>query len=119
MKLLNTLLAASMIGLLAMPALAHDKDKQGNNACPVGLVTNITLDDEFGPGTQALTHCLKKRHNVKMVVQINQFTDAQGRPYGLGNINNILADYEITTVCSRARTTRWSWYCTVPAAAWR
>lgn len=31
-----------------------------------------------------------------MAVQINQFTDAQGRPYGLGNINNILADPEIT-----------------------
>lgn len=49
MKLLNTLLAASMIGLLAMSALAHDKDKQGNNACPVGLFTGITLDTSSAP----------------------------------------------------------------------
>ncbi|MFP5409718.1 MAG: DsrE family protein [Gammaproteobacteria bacterium] len=101
MKMLNTLLAASIIGLVAMPALAHDK--KGNNECPVGLVSGMTMDDEFGPGTQALTQCIKKRHNVKMVVQINQFcTNAAtpescaASPYGLNNIRNILDDYEVT-----------------------
>ena len=100
MKLVNTLLAVLMAGLVSMPAFAHDKDKKGNNECPVGLVSGMTMDDEFGPGTQALTRCLKKRHNVKMVVQINQFCTNQANcgnaPYALGNLRNILDDYEVT-----------------------
>ncbi len=100
MKLLNATLGALMIGLVSMPAIA---DKGGNNECPVGLVTGMSMDDEFGPGTQALTRCLKKRHNVKMVVQINQFCTSAATPescaaspYGLNNIRNILDDYEVT-----------------------
>jgi len=54
------------------------------------------LDQEFGPGTRNLTNCIKQRNNVKMVVQINQFKDSSGRAYGLGNISNILDDYEVT-----------------------
>lgn len=78
---------------LSVPVYA---DKGGNNQCPVGLVSGLSLDEEFGPGTQALTQCLERRHNVKMVVQINQFTDSSGRPYGLGNLSNIIDDYETT-----------------------
>lgn len=84
------------------PASAHDT-KHGNNECPVGLVTGKTLDEEFGLGTQELTECLQRRHKVKMVVQINAFcatattTNAScARPYALGNISNIIDDYEIT-----------------------
>ena len=94
-------LAALMAGFVALPV--HADAKGGNNECPVGLVSGMTMDDEFGPGTQALTQCLKKRHNVKMVVQINQFcTNAAtpdscaASPYALNNIRNILDDYEIT-----------------------
>ena len=97
----TTALGALMLGVIALPAAA-DSNK-GNNECPVGLVSGMSMDDEFGPGTQALTQCLKKRHNVKMVVQINQFcTNAAtpescaASPYGLNNIRNILDDYEIT-----------------------
>ena len=43
----------------------------GNNACPVGLVSGLPLDEEFGAGTQELTRCLERRHNVKVVVQVN------------------------------------------------
>jgi intracellular sulfur oxidation DsrE/DsrF family protein len=84
----------------------------GNNACPVGLVSGLELDEEFGPGTQELTRCLERRHNVKVVIQVNQFcrdtwnkagdrvrkiTDCDpGRAYALGNIKNMLNDYEIT-----------------------
>lgn len=97
MKLSNLTLGALLVGLVSMPALA---DKKGNNECPVGLVSGMSMDDEFGPGTQALTKCLKKRHNVKMVVQINQFctnpADCASSPYGLNNIRNILDDYEVT-----------------------
>jgi intracellular sulfur oxidation DsrE/DsrF family protein len=93
MKLLKLTLAAALAGLVSMPALGAG---QGNTKCPVGLVTGMSLDDEFGPGTSDITKCIKKRHQVKMVVQINQFTDSSGRPYGLVNIGNILDDYEIT-----------------------
>jgi len=92
-----------------------------NNECPVGLVTpDKTLDDEFGTGTQELTNCLERRDNVKVVMQINKpcrdsWVDGDnvknnvakckrsstadldfGRSYALGNINNMLKDYEIT-----------------------
>jgi len=102
MNAMKTLLAVLVAGLVSMPVLAHDNDKKkrGNNECPVGLVSGMTMDDEFGPGTQDLTHCIKKRHDVKMVVQINQFctntANCAGSPYGLGNIRNILDDYEVT-----------------------
>jgi intracellular sulfur oxidation DsrE/DsrF family protein len=93
--------------LLAGPALADNDGhgKGGNNECPVGLVKGLTLDEEFGPGAQELTRCLKKRHDVKMVVQINQLCASPAtattaatcsRPFALGNIANILDDYETT-----------------------
>ena len=74
----------------------------GNNECPVGLVNGLELNDEFGSGTGALTRCLDRRHNVKVLFQINQFCrDAVSntnctRPYALGNIRNLIKDYEIT-----------------------
>lgn len=75
---------------------------ESNNECPVGLVNGLTLNDEFGPGTSDLTKCLDRRHNVKVVMQINQFcrdavaNSACTRPYALGNIRNMIKDYEIT-----------------------
>ena len=104
MNTMKTLLAVLVAGLVSMPVLADDNDKKGNNECPVGLVSGKTLDDEFGPGTadrpgtQELTKCIKKRHKVKMVVQLNQ-----GNGYGLGNITNIIDDYEITHGMVRGR----------------
>jgi len=104
MKLLNAAIGTLMIGLFALPAFGDNDggkhDKGGNNECPVGEVNGMSLDVEFGPGTQELTRCLKKRHQVKMVVQIFQLC-ANGAPsctsgYALGNISNILDDYEIT-----------------------
>jgi intracellular sulfur oxidation DsrE/DsrF family protein len=87
----NTLLLFSTLFLMmsANQALA---DRGGNNECPVGLVSGMTLDDEFGPGSGDLTQCLKKRHRVKVVIQVNQFT----RAYALGNMSNMIKDYEIT-----------------------
>ena len=96
MKLLNAALGALMVGLVSMPVYAQG----GNTECPIGLVNGLSLDDEFGPGAQQLTRCLQRRSQVKMVVQIFQFC-ANGAatctsPYALGNISNILDDYEIT-----------------------
>jgi intracellular sulfur oxidation DsrE/DsrF family protein len=88
-----------LVGLVSMPALAAGK---GNTECPVGLVKDLTLDDEFGLGTSDITKCIKKRHRVKMVVQLNQY-ESGGRAYGLGNIANIIDDYEITHGMVRGR----------------
>ena len=77
-------------------------DDHGSKECPVGLVSGKTLDDEFGPGSQDATRCLDKRKKVKIVMQVNKFCrDAVpnpqcARPYALGNIVNMIKDYEIT-----------------------
>ena len=104
--LLNiVILAVSSIGLggagLAYADVVVDS-RGGNNECPVGLVNGLELDDEFGSGTGTLTKCLDRRHNVKVLFQINEFCrDAVPnanctRPYALGNIRNLIKDYEIT-----------------------
>ena len=70
--------------------MAHDDKtaKQGTNTCPHEFwnqpyvmsngnviddpnLLNRTMDEEFGPGTQEITHCLKKRKNARVVVSIN------------------------------------------------
>jgi len=97
MRLARLTLCTLVAALLSSPVLA---ESGGNNECPVGLVKGLTLNDEFGPGTQELTRCIQKRNQVKMVVQIFQRC-ANGAttcasPYALGNISKILDDYEIT-----------------------
>lgn len=55
-----------------------------------------------GTSASALTRCLKRRHKVKLLIQDNAFcrdavpNNACTRPYALGNIRNIIADYEVT-----------------------
>ena len=81
-------------------SLAHadNNDKK----CPVGLVSGLTLDEEFGPGSEKITHCLEQRKKVKLVVQANQFCmdnllNAEcTRPYALLNVTKMIEDYEIT-----------------------
>ncbi|MFA7387388.1 MAG: DsrE family protein [Thiohalobacteraceae bacterium] len=103
MKISNMLLGLVVAGLFAAPPV--QAGSRGNNECPVGYVSGLSLDAEFGPGTQELTRCIKRRHKVNVVVQLSQFCrDPAGnidrtactRPYGLGNITNMLNDYEIT-----------------------
>jgi intracellular sulfur oxidation DsrE/DsrF family protein len=70
--------------------------------CPVGLVNGMTLDEEFGPDSAAITHCLKQRTRVKIVIQANEFcldrvSNAEcKRPYALINIPKMIEDFEIT-----------------------
>ena len=100
------LLAAALIGLgFSGGAVAAGG---GNNECPVDVLEgspgtpDTTLDLEFGPYSAEITHCLKRRHKVKLVVQVNQYcarTDTNGvctRPYALHNIDNVINDYEVT-----------------------
>ncbi|MGA1867885.1 MAG: DsrE family protein [bacterium] len=67
-----------------------------STGCPVGLVTGLTLDEEFGPGASQITRCLYFKNDIKVLVQVNQFESRPGRPYALGNIANLIDDYEIT-----------------------
>jgi intracellular sulfur oxidation DsrE/DsrF family protein len=83
---------------LALPA-ANAASVNSNNACPVGLVNGQTLDAEFGPGVGALTKCMQTRHNVKVVFQLNSAANC----YGLGNIKNVIDDFEITHGMVRGR----------------
>lgn len=66
--------------------------------CPVGLVSGLTLDEEFGPGTSEVTRCLSRTHKVKVVYNVNRPCSGDGcaKPYALGNIQNAINDYEIT-----------------------
>lgn len=88
--------------LFAGSVHADSKNHHSNEACPVGLVSGQTLDDEFGPGVAALTKCNDKRHHVKLVFQLN----ANANCYGLGNITNVIDDYEITHGMVRGRDYR-------------
>ena len=95
-------LFAMFMSGLGISGVANAGDS--NTECPVGLVSNLTLNDEFGPGTDDLTNCLSRRSNVNVVMQINQFCrDAVSNPdcesnraYALGNIRNMIKDYELT-----------------------
>ncbi len=99
----HVLLAAAALALAfpSLTSIADDKPR-GDAACPVGLVSGMTLDTEFGPGSAALTHCLERRHDVKLVMQINQYCldnvpNAQcTRPFGLVHAANMVDDYDIT-----------------------
>lgn len=93
-----------------------DKNRGINSddgVCQVGFVTtDIGLDYEFGFGASDKTTCLKKRNEIKIVMQLNKscrdsYTNSDGgkvinniascsRPYALGNLNNMLNDYTIT-----------------------
>lgn len=87
--------------LWTAPILANDNTSVSKE-CPVGLVSGMTLDDEFGPGSQDATRCLEERKKVKIVMQVNKFCRDSvanadcSRPYTLGNIKNMIKDYEIT-----------------------
>jgi intracellular sulfur oxidation DsrE/DsrF family protein len=101
----SSIFAASVIGLSFTSILNADEEgveSKGNNECPVDLVSGKTLNEEFGSGSQELTQCLERRHKVKVVVQINEFCrDNVPKPqctraYALGNIRNMIKDYETT-----------------------
>ena len=94
MKFITTLMGLLMISTLSHSALADDNEKD----CPVGLVSGLTLDEEFGPGTADVTRCLESQKMVKVVYNVNKSCSGPNcsRPYALGNIMNAIKDYEIT-----------------------
>ena len=94
--------------LCSIHAYAGNPDSNGNTECPVDLLPGgAPLDEEFGQGTADLTHCLKKRHQLKVAVEINRrcrsWSDSSTSgacsgpgPDALGNMTNVLNDYDYT-----------------------
>lgn len=107
-------IVVGILAVLSFPMFAHagEHNRHGNNECPVGLVNGLTLDQEFGPGASAITHCVKVRHHLQVVVEINRkcrgtmgpapdrVCDGSG-PDALGNMVNMIKDYEITSGMKR------------------
>jgi len=58
----------------------------------------ISVDQKFGDGTQAVTRCLAKAEEVKVLYQVNTLCDdaACTKPYALGNVLNHITDLEVT-----------------------
>jgi hypothetical protein len=61
----------------------------------VGLLTGLTFDEEFGPGTSQITRCLIFRNTIRLVVQIKDFEIVPGRAQ-IAPIFNMIDDYRIT-----------------------
>ncbi len=95
-KLLGSVFAALLLSV-SLTARA-DESVNSDNACPVGLVSGLTLTQEFGAAVAANTRCIQKRHNVKTMFALNEFyaLGSTTQPYGLVQINNVLNDYEVT-----------------------
>ncbi len=65
------------------------KDADGNT---------VSIEDKFGAGSMAATHCLGKTKQVKVLYQVNNLckNSACTAAYGLGNIQNHINDMTIT-----------------------
>ena len=49
----------------------YDKNTPNGPVTVVPPVGGLTIDEEFGEGSEAITRCLKKRKNAKVVISIN------------------------------------------------
>lgn len=107
----------SILAFLSFPihAQADEGHHHDNVACPVGLVNGLTLDEEFGPGSSSITHCVKVRHHLRVAVEINRkcraAMDDNGNCVGggaaaRGNMKNMVKDYEITSGMKQGRDYR-------------
>lgn len=61
-------LAALLFTHLA--AADEDSNRQNPMPCPVAPFNTLTMDEEFGIGAQAITHCNRVRHHAKVVISI-------------------------------------------------
>ncbi|MGA1840216.1 MAG: hypothetical protein ACMUIU_06275 [bacterium] len=63
--------------------------------CPVGLVTGLTLDEEFGPGASQITRCLIFTYGIKAIYRLNHMEYTPGTPI-TRTIITAIDDYRIT-----------------------
>ena len=109
----------SLIGMLFLATVATQTlAANPTTICHAGVDPNdgSDLNDEFGAGTTAITRCLSDQNKPKVVMQINlacrdsyvDYADdgsvktvkndvghcASNRAYALGNIGNMIKDYE-------------------------
>lgn len=95
----------------------------GNDASSNGVVDNCTysfnnktIDEEFGPGINEITRCLKNQQQIKLVMQVNKScrdttivstttgykllnhpkSCGEKRGYGIAQMENMIRDYEYT-----------------------
>ena len=94
---------AVLFAMTAQPVFADDDEKdEKKQPCPVaspyvdGFGNTVSYDEKFGPGTTAIMSCIKEREDIKLVMQVNNFVDGKGRPYGFRNLPKMLDDYLIT-----------------------
>ena len=101
-KLFGSVLAVLLFSLSStvQAADSHSRtaDEHADVACPVGLVSGLTLSEEFGPVVAANTRCIQKRHHVRTMFAIDQFyaPGSTTQPYALHQMQNVINDYEIT-----------------------
>ncbi|MEJ2643540.1 MAG: hypothetical protein P8180_01190 [Gammaproteobacteria bacterium] len=97
--------SALAILLFSLSSNSQAADEHSNVACPVGLVSGLTLTDEFGAVAAANTRCIKKRHHVRTMFAIDQFyaTGSTTQPYALHQMQNVYNDYTITDGMTEGR----------------
>lgn len=104
-------LAGVMSALLLAPVANayHENDNSeeesnhhGDVACPVNYLNGVPLDVEFGVGSEAITHCLVKRHGAKIVVEVDSAfpLDVNGlvnksKATFLTNLDKMIDNYEV------------------------
>lgn len=111
-------LGSLFLAVSSNQALAASSDQNSaadSTICHDGLIQNdgYDLNDEFGNGTTDITRCLEIHNKPKVVMQVNlscrdSFVDGSGnvknnavncadnRAYALGNMRNMIKDYELS-----------------------
>lgn len=100
-----------MLGL-SMNAPAVMADDDDDQACPVGLVSGQTIDEEFGTGINVITRCVENRKKIKVVMQVNKACRdtsivngalrnhagkcGTSRGYGIAQMRNMILDWVVT-----------------------
>jgi len=101
----KALLVLSLVGLCGFGsgAFAGAKSDLNSENCVASRWTDangnpISIDQQFGEGSLAVTRCLANTKHVKVLYQINTECKSSvcDAPYAVGNIINHIKDFEIT-----------------------
>lgn len=83
----------AVLGLAGNVAFAQGQ-LPGDTTCPVDA--QVAMDAQFGAGTSAVTSCLKKRDNIRVVLNMSTAVTnpKSGLAQTLVNVNNMIGNYE-------------------------